>query len=86
MSKLATELPKVEFGTGPRKGPRGACFGVYKDCDVEDLNAVQKLREDGLSWEQIQEQVDRILGVGEAIEKKKFVYHWRQLCTCWRDK
>lgn len=85
MSKLAQELPSSNFGKTPLKGPRSACSLVYGDCDLEDYEAVVALKEQGLTWEQIQDQVDRILNIEDKIPTKKFTYHWRQMCTCWRS-
>ncbi len=85
MSKLATGLVDIKTAPGGQKGPRGACYGVYKSCDQEDFQAVTRLRDEGFTWQQIQAEVDSILKVTEPIPQKKFVYHWRQQCTCWRD-
>lgn len=86
MAKLAAELPTREFGPPRGKGPKGACYVPYHECDNDDFLAVKALKDTGLTWEQIQEQVDAVLGIEEPIPTKKFTYHWRQLCTCWRDK
>lgn len=85
MSKLAVELPKVEFDDSPSRGPRGACYPLYKDCDEEDYQEVQRLRSAGYTWEQVQSAVDKILEIEASIPRKKFVYHWRQQCVCWKD-
>lgn len=85
MSKLAIELPKADFGKAPHKGPRGICYTVYGSCDLDDLAAVKALKETGLTWEQIQEQVDKILGIENPIPRQRFIYHFRSLCRCWES-
>ena len=86
MSKLAAGLEAADFGPNPHKGPRGECFAVYGDCDLEDFKAIERLKNTGLTWTQLQEQVDQIMGIESPIPVKKFTYHWRGLCSCWRDK
>lgn len=86
MAKLATELPKQDFGQKPHVGPRGVCYPLYGDCDIEDLEAVNQLREQGLTWEQLQEQIDKILEIENPIPRERFIYHWRKQCACWRGK
>lgn len=85
MSKLEAGLAGVEFDS-PHKGPRGACYAVYSECDMDDFHAVEKLKTTGVTWAQLQVQVDKLLGVTDPISTKKFTYHWRGLCTCWNGK
>lgn len=86
VAKLATELPKSEFGAPPHKGPVGIACLTYADCDLDDFQSVKALKDSGLTWDQIQEQVDRILGITDTVPKIKFIYHWRGDCACWRGR
>lgn len=85
MSKLATELPKTSVISAGH-GPVGACWRTYQDCDLEDLEAVQKLKNSGATWKQIQAEVDNILGITEPVSYRQFIYHFSQSCKCWRSK
>lgn len=83
MSKLATKLSEVVVQTSASKGPTGACYRVYGKGDPEDFEAVNQLKAEGATWVQIQEEVDRILGVEEPLGYRKFIYHWTAQCKCW---
>ena len=82
MSKLASTLADVEIApkASRRKAP---CFAVYGDGDQEDYEAVQRLRDKGVEWIDIQAIVDSALGVDNPIGPRKFVRHWRRECSCW---
>lgn len=85
MSKLAASIKKVKADK-PHIGPRPACYELYADCDREDLDAVQNLKNSGATWAQIQDEVDRVAGVTESLVAWRFIRHWREQCSCWREK
>lgn len=83
MSKLAATLADVNVEK-PKTTPKTPCFPIYGYGDQEDLEAVQRLRENGAEWVQVQTLVDDALDVKEPIENRKFIRHWRAQCSCWQ--
>lgn len=82
MSMLAKELGELK-PTPIRKGPMSACALTYGRGDAEDHDAVHALHDQGATWKQIQEHVDRLLDIKEPIALSRFRYHWNKQCMCW---
>lgn len=84
MSALAGKLAEVEI---PKvvEPPKTPCFPLYGYGDLEDLEAVTRLHESGVQWNQIQEMVDKSLGIEDPLPENKFIRHWRSKCSCWKS-
>lgn len=85
MSALANRLAEVEI---PKlvKTPKTPCFPLYGYGDSDDLAAVNRLRDAGAEWSQVQQSVDSALDVKEPLELSKFIRHWRAQCSCWSGR
>lgn len=83
MSKLAASLAEVQISK-PAPTPRASCFPLYGGCDVEDVEAVQRLRNDQIPWSEIQKIVDDLLNIaeGKRINNRRFSRHWKSECSC----
>lgn len=84
MGKLAKKLDSIEF-VPQDKTPRTPCFPLYGYGDVEDLEAVQRLRDAGADWNTVQGIVDDSLNISTPIPQHKFIRHWRAICSCWKN-
>lgn len=85
MSDLASKIAATAAVANPaRRGPIGACT-IYPPGDLDDWNALEALRADGLSWREVQAHIDSLHGVEKPIHLQKFRYHWRRRCLCWPD-
>ena len=83
MGKLAKKLDSIEF-VQKDKEPRSPCYPLYGYGDLEDLQAVQRLRDAGAEWRSVQEIVDESLEITTPIPQHKFIRHWRGNCSCWK--
>jgi hypothetical protein len=84
MSKLATQLQAVtDIPSRAKRGPNNACFPRYGAGDLDDWNEIERLRNEGFEWRDVQRTVDEKLGITEPIAPDKFRYHWRRKCYCW---
>lgn len=83
MSKLAASLAEVRVSK-PAPAPRASCFPLYGGCDMEDMEAVQRLREDQIPWAEVQKIVDDLLEIEEnkRINNRRFIRHWKSECSC----
>ena len=83
MSKLAASLAEAEIAK-PDPTPRASCFPLYGACDAEDVDAVMRLREDQIPWQEVQRVVDDLLGIDadRAINNRRFIRHWKSECSC----
>lgn len=80
-SKIATSPPTAAT---VRRGPANRCYPLYGSGDMEDFEAVEALRQN-LTWRQVQEHIDDILGVTKPLPLEKFRYHFRRRCFCWPE-
>lgn len=85
MSKLARKIATASILLEPsRKGPPNCCFPLYGAGDLEDWQAIEGLRAQGLDWRSVQVQVDELAGIEQGrLPLEKFKYHWRRRCFCW---
>ena len=83
MSKLAATLSDVNVAK-PKSQPKTPCFPLYGYGDQEDYEAIERLRQEGAEWVQVQQIVDDALNISEPIENRKFIRHWRAQCSCWQ--
>ncbi|TXH11884.1 MAG: hypothetical protein E6R04_00170 [Spirochaetes bacterium] len=84
VSSLAEGLSEVK-ASKPKSPPRASCFPLYGECDEEDFTAVQRLRQDQVTWMEIQRIVDDLLNISEdsQINNRRFIRHWKGECSCW---
>lgn len=82
MSFLADKLSSVEVAPEPKKS-KAPCHARYGDGDLEDYEAIRRLRDKGLEWIQVQRLVDELSDVEDPLPIRKFTRHWRQDCSCW---
>jgi DNA-binding transcriptional MerR regulator len=87
VSKLAADLDKLEL-LKSKSTRRASCFPLYGDGDLDDLAAVSRLRENQVTWEDIQKIIDDLLEIPEErrINTRKFTRHWRAQCSCWESQ
>lgn len=79
MSELAKALQEIKVDAPP------TCRRTYRP-DDEDQAAIIRLHEDGMLWSEIQQIVDRKLGLTDAITTRGFADHWARRCACWRTR
>lgn len=85
MGTLAQQLVNVQVKK-PRKIPKAPCFPIYGYGDEEDYKAVEGLRSDGVQWVQVQETIDKLVGVDAPLPNNKFIRHWSKKCSCWDEE
>lgn len=83
MSQLAEQLADAPVPPPPRKGPPAKC-SIYGEGDTDAADTIDRLREQGRTWMQVQGMVDKLLGVEQPIKNDLFRYHWRRKCDHWR--
>lgn len=86
MSKLASKIQTTPAPDAKpvKRGPDNCCFPLYGAGDLEDAQAVDALRV-GRTWRQVQEHVDKLVGIERHLPLDKFRYHWRRMCYCWPE-
>lgn len=86
MSKLASKIAATPAPVGApvKRGPANACFPLYGYGDLEDWEQVETLHV-SLTWREVQDHIDALLGVEKRIPLEKFRYHWRRRCFCWPE-
>lgn len=80
--KIATSPANLER---VRRGPANSCFPLYGAGDLEDWEAVEGLRAQGLDWRAVQAHIDTLAEVDKPIPLDRFRYHWRRRCFCWPE-
>lgn len=87
MSKLAEKLATVAEAAKPvKRGPDNKCFPIYGAGDLEDWEAIARLRSQGHTWRDTQRIVDSELGITTPLVNDKFRYHWGRKCFCWPEE
>lgn len=83
MGSLASKLSDVRVES-VMKAPKTPCFPLYGWGDKEDLMTIQRLRDDGAEWAQVQTIVDKAAEVEHPLPLNKFIRHWLTHCSCWK--